>query len=125
MRSVGRRLLNLATVLSLLVLLTIVWLTFQNGMNRDGFKGPVHPVLQLGERSFWLLGYKITYGAGVLVAAVLPAYWGFTRLYLPALRRQRMRERKEAGLCPSCSYDLRATPGRCPECGTTAAAADP
>jgi hypothetical protein len=45
-----------------------------------------------------------------LLFAILPT-WRAVR-FLPG------RARRRAGRCPSCGYDLRATPDRCPECGS-------
>jgi hypothetical protein len=38
-----------------------------------------------------------------------------TAAFTRALRRRRRAARR---CCPDCGYDLRATPGKCPECGT-------
>lgn len=46
----------------------------------------------------------------ILVSAIPPAYW--LRLRLGQSRCQRQ------GLCPSCSYDLRYSKDKCPECGS-------
>ena len=52
---------------------------------------------------------------------VLP-FWMLvvTLALLPAWRTRTLVKRKRAGVnvCRSCGYDLRATPLRCPECGT-------
>lgn len=50
----------------------------------------------------------------VLAANALLAAW------LAVLHRQR-RWSDVPGVCPSCGYDLRASPDRCPECGTVVA----
>jgi hypothetical protein len=63
--------------------------------------------------AYWNFGLPYWMPAAVLAA--LPIARGYR--WLVALRKAR---RSSAGLCPSCGYDLRATPDRCPECGTAA-----
>ena len=74
---------------------------------RDGSKG-----LELQDNGYRFVGSSIS-GIG------LPA-WPLAVLFsiLPVLwLRKALTKKTPVGHCPSCGYDLRATPGRCPECG--------
>ena len=56
------------------------------------------------------VAFFITWSTLVLVRAVA----------LAAMMRPRvLAELRTRGLCVDCGYDLRGTPGRCPECGAT------
>ncbi len=51
----------------------------------------------------------LPYWAVLPLTMVLPVAW--------LRRRRRLRRRETGGRCLRCGYDLRASPGTCPECG--------
>jgi hypothetical protein len=61
-----------------------------------------------------LIGVPLWFVAVVGAAAPI---WYVRGFYRKAIERRRA----AAGHCPSCGYDLRATPERCPECGAVPA----
>jgi hypothetical protein len=86
--------------------------------------------LPAARRESGWLGFQIarypTPDSQLTLVAPLWALAGASAI-LPALfarRWQRGRKDRRVGLCPSCGYDLRATPGRCPECGKEPTLAD-
>ena len=103
-----RRLLNLRTALARVeapggdlavsAVFALLWLTILTGAWMVPNETPV-PV-RLGLTAWWSLL------CGCFVVT------GCAR-HREAIGRRRRRN----GLCAACGYDLRATPGRCPECG--------
>ena len=96
-----------------------------------------HPLMTLREterdltspsdprQSMWFLGFGfllLDQEHSALRGIAIP-HWFLALLYaiLPALHLRatiRSRRLRRIGHCPRCGYDLRATPQRCPECGT-------
>jgi hypothetical protein len=56
---------------------------------------------------------QIPFDFVAMATGILPLTW--------AIRHGIRRKRNRANICVGCGYDLRATPSRCPECGTAPA----
>jgi hypothetical protein len=93
-----------------------------------GFKGHAGPELPfLGISDHHGFGYKVFENSAkparidYSMMAMAPG-WIIAIVLLPNVlwlsRNIRSRRRLAAGNCPTCGYDVRATPDRCPECGT-------
>lgn len=90
--------------------------TFPDVPKRYAYSDPPAPWNEIGFASF----------SGRTHSSVTVPYWFLALLtaVLPTARlvgRARRRRLVRAGRCPTCGYDLRGSPRRCPECGAAPA----
>jgi hypothetical protein len=85
---------------------------------------PYYLILQpiVTGRSWWGFAYITGTSNGVPQPwwLFMAPHWSLALLFTIAPLTwliRRLRRATPAGLCPTCGYDLRATPDRCPECG--------
>ena len=70
------------------------------------------PVIKTAVDGAWLHIYALACWLPTTILAAAAA------LLLWRLHRAIAARRRDPGCCPTCGYDLRATPHRCPECGS-------
>ena len=102
--------------------LDVLWIDKPSG-GRLQFESSEGEIVRRVYHRAWKDGQELTsrlpfipYPLAAIVLAILPAIWVYRRCF--------HRFGQRSGVCPSCGYDLRATPDRCPECGRVADRAD-
>src|SRR4051794_30431501 len=92
----------------------------------SGFRisASTEPYVIVSRRGF--LGFEYVSGIVAFTQIIVPWWFLFLCvslsparvLVLLASRFRHWQEVRHRGCCPRCGYDLRASPDRCPECGT-------
>jgi hypothetical protein len=136
-KRLGRILFSVATVLSLVLCLATVvlwvvggfdyvWMTADRTRRYVGVRDAVlvwsatrdWPYADLNPRWYGIDQFGIHLLPLFLLTALLPAYWFRQRLWPRIFGSLRPAADNHGVPCAGCGYDLRATPDRCPECGT-------
>jgi hypothetical protein len=120
-RHPARHLLPIAAVASLAISLTCALLQLAIYGARDWDRPMTNAYFHLAYYEVVVYGVAINYWIITIGFATLPAWW----IGRATVSKRRVLRRQRAHHCETCGYDLRATPDRCPECGTTTPAAAP
>jgi hypothetical protein len=119
MHRIGRWLINGFCLLSPVVCVLLVVEDYRAGqfLRHQMLRYSKHAHLHDTYSTVAVFGASISSQLTITLTAMPPCAW---LLFTTASILKKRRAVKE-GMCPKCGYDLRASPERCPECGTPVA----
>jgi hypothetical protein len=93
----------------------VISLQWHHGLNAEDWPIiPTNPTTLMGVTFQRDVGIYVPFGLLVGMFMALPTIW-----FTATTRRKFSMGQTGQHRCPTCGYDLRATPDRCPECGGT------